>query len=86
MNRKRQILEDFFNGKTRKLIQIKKNQPPPSIVIESRKEGIAEIYHNGKLLEIPFDEIDNFISTNYPNGFMLFDYARPITREEIERM
>jgi hypothetical protein len=85
MNRKRQILEDFLNGRIRKLIKIEKNSPPPIIVIESKKEGIAEIYHNGELLEIPFNEIDNFLANNMPKRYLLLDYARPITREEIER-
>ena len=84
MTNKRQILHDFLNGKRKRLIQSNKNTLPQIVILESRKEGMAETYFEGKLIEILFYEVGTFLE-KMPKNNLVFDYARPITREEIEK-
>lgn len=84
MLNKRQILHDFFNGKTNKLIQSNKNTLPQIIILESKNEDFVEAYFEGKLIEILFYEVGTFLE-KIPKNNLVLDYARPITREEIEK-
>lgn len=80
---KRKILHDFLNGKRKKIVQSNRVSEPQIIILNSRKDGSIEILFGDKIIVTSAHEVDTLLE-KMPNKGLILDFARPITKEEIE--